>query len=204
MGWLAMARTKDRSFVSRCLSVARKKFYEEQKEHGLLTNCLSFGTILTMAEFTQQTLSRRFNRKAGLPVPAYDWLSMARYAIMGAAVISPILYNYYAWLDNTFPGTAWQLVIKKLLVDVLLANVAYYSIFYYGMDFLEHQDHNRAVATVTKNLEPTYMAGIVFWVPVMAANFLWISPQGRVLYIAVATFVEMNGLCFMRKRAAKT
>lgn len=118
---------------------------------------------------------------------------------MGACIISPMLYTYYCWLDAYYPGTAAKTVAKKVASDVLIANIAYYSVFYYGMNYLEHTDHNLAKAEVKKSFGISYIAGMLYWVPVMACNFSYISPKYRMVFIGFATYIEKNGLCLMRR-----
>ena len=190
---------------------------------GLLKNSVSFSAILTSAEFTQQFMESRFNKKvlksedeAMFPVskindivdlnfflllkiyekiifPAQDYKSLSRYALLGCFGISPMLYTYYCWLDKTFPGRAVTTVAKKVCNDVFFANVAYYSMFYYGMSYLEHQNHEKAKAEVKKAFGLSYLAGMLYWIPVMSINFVYFTPQHRVLFIAIGSFVEMNG-----------
>ena len=107
-----------------------------------------------------------------------------------------MLYTYYCWLDKTFPGRALTTVAKKVCNDVFFANVAYYSMFYYGMSYLEHQNHETAKAEVKKAFGLSYIAGMLYWIPVMSINFVYFTPQHRVLLIAIGSFVEMNGEIF--------
>ncbi len=87
----------------------------------------------------------------------------------------------------------------KILNDVLFANIAYYSAFYYGMAFLDHCDHDKAKRELKASFGNSYLLGMLFWIPVMGVNFRFVSPTFRVFFIACATFVEMNGLCLMRR-----
>ena len=104
-----------------------------------------------------------------------------------------MLYTYYCWLDKTFPGRAITTVAKKVCNDVFFANVAYYSMFYYVMSYLEHQDHETAKVEVKKAFGLSYLAGMLYWIPVMSINFVYVNPQHRVLFIAIGSYVEMNG-----------
>ena len=90
---------------------------------------------------------------------------------MGSFCISPMLYTYYCWLDKTFPGKNARTIIKKVANDVIFANVAYYSVFYYGMNYMEHKNHESAKSEVKKAFGWSYLMGMIYWVPVMACNF---------------------------------
>ena len=42
--------------------------------------------------------------------------------------------------------------------------------------------------------------GPLYWVPLQFYNFKYLSPQSRVVFIAMATYIEMNGLCLMSRK----
>jgi len=44
--------------------------------------------------------------------------------------------------------------------------------------------------------------GALYWVPLQFFNFKYLSPQSRVVFIAMATYIEMNGLCLMSRGGA--
>lgn len=104
---------------------------------------------------------------------------------MGSFCISPMLYTYYCWLDKTFPGKNARTIIKKVANDVIFANVAYYSVFYYGMNYMEHKNHESAKSEVKKAFGWSYLMGMIYWVPVMACNFKFFTPKNRVIFIGV-------------------
>ena len=121
---------------------------------------------------------------------------------MGSVVISPMLYTYYCWLDSKFPGKKARTIGIKVANDILIANVAYYSTFHYGMSYLEHKNHNRAKKDLQNVFGLSYLAGMVYWGPIMALNFAYVHRKFRVVFIALASFVETNGLCLMRRRVS--
>ena len=50
---------------------------------------------------------------------------------------------------------------------------------------------------------PTFSADCCFWLPVQWVNFTYISPELRVVFIGVATFVWLNVLCFIKSLPVK-
>ena len=128
---------------------------------GLVFNSASFGSILCLAEFTQESIEKYRGMKT-VVVP--DVQSLKRHAFMGSCVIAPMLYSYYCWLDNRFPGKRLRTIAIKVANDVFIANIAYYGTFYYGMSYLEHQNHQRAKADLKKAFGITYILGMVYWV----------------------------------------
>jgi hypothetical protein len=46
---------------------------------------------------------------------------------------------------------------------------------------------------------PTVIAGLAFWTPAQTFNFWAIPPIYRVSFMGVLAFLELNGLCFMKR-----
>uniref|UniRef100_A0A182J0I7 Uncharacterized protein n=1 Tax=Anopheles atroparvus TaxID=41427 RepID=A0A182J0I7_ANOAO len=73
-------------------------------KHPLAGNGLVYGTLYVGAEFSQQTITRKFLID---PPQDIDRPTLARYAIMGTFIYSPILYNCFihpfaCYLFHTF------------------------------------------------------------------------------------------------------
>lgn len=169
---------------------------------GLLANSATFGSILSLAEFTQESIEKWRGGLKNTATP--DIKSLQRHAFMGSCVIAPMLYTYYCWLDTRFPGKRMRTIAIKVANDVFIANIAYYGTFYYGMSYLEHKNHSKATTDLKKAFGITYFLGMLYWVPVMAFNFKYINPTGRVIFIALASFVETNFLCLMRRHKSSS
>ena len=163
--------------------------------HGLIKKSMAFGTILACADVTVQLIERyRHSRKS-----KFDWDSLKRHGIVGSCIIGPVLYSYYFVLDKRLPGTSAKTVLIKVGCDVVFANIVYYWLFYYCLSFLEHKNHERAKKDTKNVLVKTYLAGCLYWMPLMAFNFKYLSPKSRVIFIAIASYIEMNGLCLMSR-----
>jgi protein Mpv17 len=164
---------------------------------ALVGNSVTFGSILTAAEYSQRKLE---TWKSTQKKPD-DLKTLWRHAFVGSCVIGPLLHTYYRVLDAYLPGVAVRTVALKVASDVLGANIVYYGLFYFCLSYLEHRDVARAEKDVSKAFGITYIAGMLYWIPVMALNFRWVSPRRRLLFIAFATYIEQNGLCLMRRKS---
>lgn len=51
---------------------------------------------------------------------------------MGTFLYSPILYNWYKWLDNRLPGTTKKIILKKVLIDQFLMTPNLLVVFFAG------------------------------------------------------------------------
>lgn len=94
----------------------------------LLKRSLTFGTILSGADATLQSLERW---KKGKDQESLDWKSLKRHGAVGGFCLGPVLYFYYSALDWRFPGQTGKIVAIKVACDVVFANILYYSLFYY-------------------------------------------------------------------------
>ncbi len=49
----------------------------------------------------------------------------------------------------------------------------------------------------------TYTLAICYWTPLQAVNFAVVPPANRVVFVAVCTFIEVNGLCLLKRWKVK-
>lgn len=127
-----------------------------------------------------------------------DKPTLARYAAMGTLVYSPILFNWYKWLDRTFPGTAGRIIVRKLLLDQFILTPPLLVIFYTGMSLMEGQQD--LTEECQKKFVPTFARSCLFWLPAQTVNFLLIPPQFRVVYMGCASFLWVNILCYVKRQ----
>jgi len=165
---------------------------------SLIKKSLTFGTILTCADATVQLIEpHKQKQKCEL-----NWKSLQRHGVIGSCIIGPLLYSYYFVVDKKLPGASTRTVLLKLACDCVFLNATYYCLFYYSLSLLEHKDHERAKYDTKNVLGMTCVIGALYWVPLQFYNFKYLSPQSRVVFIAMATYIEMNGLCLMSRVGA--
>ena len=165
---------------------------------GLIKKSVTFGTILTCADATVQ-LIEQYKPKQKCE---FNWKSLQRHGVIGSCIIGPLLYSYYFFVDKKLPGASRRTVLVKLACDCVFLNATYYCLFYYSLSLLEHKDHERAKYDTKNVLGKTCLIGALYWVPLQFYNFKYLSPQSRVVFIAMATYIEMNGLCLMSRVGA--
>lgn len=164
-------------------------------KHPLAGNGLVYGTLYVGAEFSQQTITRKFLTD---PPQDIDKPTLGRYAIMGTFVYSPILYNWYKWLDKTFPGTAKRIVLRKLLLDQFILTPPLLVIFFTGMALMERQPS--IVEECKQKFVPTFARSCLFWLPAQTVNFLLVPPKFRVVYVGSCAFAWVNILCWVKRQ----
>ena len=165
---------------------------------GLIKKSVTFGTILTCADATVQLIEPHKQKQKC----EFNLKSLQRHGVIGSCIIGPLLYSYYFVVDKKLPGASTRTVLLKLACDCVFLNATYYCLFYYSLSLLEHKDHERAKNDTKNVLGKTCVIGALYWVPLQFYNFKYLSPQSRVVFIAMATYIEMNGLCLMSRVGA--
>ena len=197
-------------FVSPYVRQLKKMF----EKHPLVMNAVTYGTLCTGAELSQQTLkyyySASTNRKSSTVAHVvseekrYDFSAVKRLALWGTLVVPPIYVNWYKFLEKRFPPCSYTGVItnsqilKKTLLDQFLFTPPVLVLFFGIMGYLEYRNWQQATDEVKVKFPPVYLADCAFWIPVQAVNFAYVPATLRVLYIGVMSFIWLNFLCFAR------
>ncbi|CAG0895089.1 unnamed protein product [Darwinula stevensoni] len=168
------------------------------KTRPLLSNCLTYGTLFVGAEFSQQAVNKHF-AKARNEVLEYDFAGIGRCAVLGSSILPSLLFMWYKWLDRTFVGAAAKTVVLKVLLDQCLMTPTSISVFYIGMSTLEFKSD--ILAEWKQKIGPTYLTSWFFWIPAQAINFALLPPPARVVYVASASFIWINILCWFKRQS---
>lgn len=122
---------------------------------------------------------------------------MARYAIMGTFIYSPILYGWYKWLDGRFVGTAPKIIVRKLILDQFLITPPLLVVFFVGMAAMEGAP---LLKECKEKFVSTFGKSCLFWLPVQTVNFIFIPPKFRVTYMGACAFAWVNVLCWVKRQ----
>lgn len=132
------------------------------------------------------------------PPQEIDKPVLGRYAVMGTLIYSPILFNWYKWLDRTFPGTTKKIILRKLLLDQFVLTPPLLVIFFTGMSIMEMKKDK--FEECKEKFLPTFQRSCLFWLPAQTVNFLLIPPHLRVVYMGCASFLWVNILCYVKRQ----
>eukprot|EP00088_Acartia_fossae_P045040 TRINITY_DN4813_c0_g1_i4.p1 TRINITY_DN4813_c0_g1~~TRINITY_DN4813_c0_g1_i4.p1 ORF type:complete len:229 (+),score=24.83 TRINITY_DN4813_c0_g1_i4:98-784(+) len=169
-------------------------------DYPLASNCIVYGGITGFTEFTQQTVQYKL-----VPywkeqeVKNYDKSSLMRYTSLGCVVFAPVLHYWYRFLDTKYPANTTKVVMKKVGLDLVVLGAPLYAAFYAFICALEGYKAQDIIKELKSKLLATLAAGAVFWIPAQTVNFRYVPPTGRILYISVCTFVEVNILSVLKK-----
>ncbi|XP_022102429.1 mpv17-like protein [Acanthaster planci] len=158
------------------------------QRHPVFANSVTYGSILSVAEVMQQTIAGWEH---------YDWARVGRMAVIGGCAYGPLGFYWYRWLDKALPGTAKLTVMKKVIVDQCVSAPVFIAIFFTGSSIMEGKKD--IFAELKDKFPQTYAASCCFWPIAQTFNFFFLPSHMRVVYVASASLVWSNFLCFMKR-----
>ena len=119
---------------------------------------------------------------------------------------------------NLTPGTAARVVARKVVLDISVFALPYYTAFYVCLNSLAGVSWSESKLELEQKMIPTLATTTVFWVPAQTLNFRYsltegvlishilkiyifrlVLPKYRVIYLASCTFIEFNILAVFKK-----
>ncbi|XP_057654891.1 mpv17-like protein isoform X2 [Diorhabda carinulata] len=164
------------------------------EKRPILTNSLIYGSLCTISEFSQQTISKKLSK----PIEPYDTASITKFAIYGTGIGGPLIALWYRFLDKKFPGCSLKIAVKKLAIDQLTFTAGLLVVFYTSMSIMDGKKD--IFEECRQKFIPTYKTSCLFWIPAQLMNFILVPPIYRVIYIGTCSFVWINILCYLKRQ----
>ena len=92
------------------------------KRHSFVGSVLVYSGLYGGGDIARQTIQRT----------PKDYVTTARMAFIGGGCLAPFLYGWYKILDRLLCGQTMHILVKKVIVDQLVASSMGISIFYVG------------------------------------------------------------------------
>ena len=99
------------------------RFQAAFKRHSFVGSVLVYSCLYSAGDITRQTVQR---------TPRKDYATTARMAVVGGGGLAPFMYMWYRILDRLVSGTTMQVVVKKVVIDQMIAGSMGIVIFYVG------------------------------------------------------------------------
>ncbi|KAH9515411.1 hypothetical protein Btru_014384 [Bulinus truncatus] len=168
-------------------------------EYLLLANVISAALLLGAGDLSVQTIEQLMmdgNRREGQR-RAYDMVRNRRTMIVGL-VLGLFDHFWYESLDHYLRGNSLNVVLKKVLLDQIVAGPFFCSSFIIGMCLLEGLSGARVYQEWREKFPSIYKADWMFWPAAQVVNFYLLAPKYRVVYVNAVTFFWNSFLSYKK------
>ncbi|XP_070562867.1 mpv17-like protein 2 [Ptychodera flava] len=188
------------------LSVLRTTTEKLFSKYLFFTNTVTCGGLLAMGDMIQQSRERSLVRRhvkaeatASSSLPAgrihgvpdggqttvalhQDWSRTGRMFLIGL-MIGPFNHVWYKFLDHFLPARTTGVIVRKILLDQIVASPFFATTFFMGMGLLEGETVAKSFDILKEKFISVYTADWCVWPAAQCINFYFVPTRFRVLYV---------------------
>ena len=157
------------------LSLAEKFKSSYTGRWALVTNVATAGVMGCIADATAQVAEKKY---FGSSEP-WDYTRTRNMTIISTA-FGPLVYYWYHFLDTRFPGKAPPIIVKKVVVDLLIAPV-WYGVYIGGLCLLKNSSLENALKEYKAKAPLLITADLMMWPILQTFNFVFFPPYYRII-----------------------
>jgi len=144
--------------------------------HPLLTKGITSGLVSASGDIICQ----------GLTGTDWDMMRASRFALLGAALVAPVVHVWYGFLARRVPGVSFAQVSKRVIADQLGIAPVFLNVWLASMWTLEDvygvATDTRAFSLRIMEAAPSMLvANWMLWIPASAFNFRFVPVKYQVL-----------------------
>ncbi|CAM9117064.1 unnamed protein product [Heterosigma akashiwo] len=108
---------------------------------------------------------------------------IARLASFGFFIHGTAGHFFYGFLDSKFPGTDPKTVVTKVVIDQLLMNPVFATVFFTYLGLVSGDGPSKIINKIKNDLFAAVKGSWTVWPVAHLINFRFVPPEQRLLYI---------------------
>lgn len=162
-----------------------------------VTNTVSCGLMMAIGDVTVQRIEHHLSGSRSSK--KNDWHRTGRLFVVGV-LMGPFNHGWYTFLDKVLPAAKPLVVVKKILMDQIVAAPILAFGFFMGTNLLERIPFDKSWDEFKQKFWIVYKMDCMIWPAAQAINFFYLNPKFRVLYVSFVTIFWDSYLSFIKHK----